>query len=145
MEHLTWLVQRSVEDAGPGAWMEQKPTGVVLHVRQADPDRGQAARDALIRSAADLDGAVVKPGSAVVELMARPADKGIAVRMLRDRHRAAAIVFAGDDVTDEDGFRVLADGDLGIKVGPGETAATRRLADSDVVRDWLRALATGLT
>lgn len=47
-------------------------------------------------------------------------------------------VFAGDDVTDEDGFlAVQARGGAGVKVGPGTSAARHRLADTAAVRAWL--------
>ncbi|KTS55261.1 hypothetical protein NS206_17615 [Microbacterium testaceum] len=41
------------------------------------------------------------------------------------------MLFAGDDVTDEDALRSLGPGDLGIRVGGGETAATLRVDDID--------------
>jgi trehalose 6-phosphate phosphatase len=53
------------------------------------------------------------------------------------------VLFAGDDVTDEDGFAVLRPeaGDLGIKVGTGETAAQFRVADERAVATLLTLLA----
>jgi trehalose-phosphatase len=140
LTRLTRLAHRSAADAGEGAWVELKPTSVVLHVRQAPPATAERARDALLRAASEVEGATVKPGHAVVELMARPADKGRAIRMLRERTRPRALMFAGDDVTDEDGFRVLDSNDIGVKVGPCDTHASRRLADPDGVRDFLQAL-----
>ena len=48
-------------------------------------------------------------------------DKGEAVDVLREQTDATAVVFFGDDVTDEKAFRRMRDADVGVKVGPGET------------------------
>jgi trehalose-phosphatase len=140
LTQLTELACRAADQAGDGAWVEPKPTSVCLHVRQAAAASGSHARDALLRAASEIDGATVKPGKSVVELMARPADKGRALRALRERTMPRAVVYAGDDMTDEDGFRSLEEGDLGVKVGLGATHATRRLPDPDAVGAWLHAL-----
>ena len=45
--------------------------------------------------------------------------------------RGRVPVFVGDDLTDEDGFRAAAaEGGFGVKIGPGETAASFRLPDT---------------
>ena len=69
-------------------------------------------------------------GKNVVELPVLDADKGSAVLALRAELGAAAVVYAGDDVTDEHAFAVLGDGDVTVKVGPGETVATFRVPDA---------------
>lgn len=72
-------------------------------------------------------------GKAVLEFAVIDTDKGEALDILRAEHRADAVVFFGDDVTDEKAFRRLTDGDIGVKVGPGETAAAYRVdAPEDV-------------
>jgi trehalose-phosphatase len=77
-----------------------------------------------------------------VELMARPTDKGAGLDRLRDEFGAAAVFYIGDDVPDEDAFaRLVGPDDVGVKVGPGDTAAAFRLADPAAVR----ALLTHLT
>jgi trehalose 6-phosphate synthase/phosphatase len=62
------------------------------------------------------------------------------VRTLARAAAADAVLYLGDDVTDETVFAVLEDRDLGIKVGGGDTAATQRLADVDAVADFLQDL-----
>jgi trehalose-phosphatase len=91
----------------------------------------QAVADArsLPDRVAELHGAVVKNGKCVVELCALPIDKGWALERLMQRLHVTATVFVGDDETDEDAFAVLADHDLGVKVGEGPTRATVRIAD----------------
>ncbi len=126
--------------AVPGARLEVKPASVAVHVRQvADP----AAAAALLASAdAAADPSLTKkPGKAVLELAVTDADKGSAVTRLRGELGAAAVVYLGDDLTDEDVFRRLGPADVGIKVGEGETAAGHRVADTDGALAALRLLA----
>ncbi len=67
---------------------------------------------------------------------------GKALEWLRELTAASAVLFIGDDVTDEDGFRVLEAGDVGIKVGTGETAAQFRISDPAEVSELLAELVT---
>jgi trehalose-6-phosphatase len=50
---------------------------------------------------------------------------------------ASSTLFAGDDLTDEDGFAVLSNTDVAIRVGGGETRAPYRLASPEEVADVL--------
>lgn len=118
---------REVVERFPGSELERKPFSVACHLRQvAEQDQARARQDALDRVGPLA--AQVKEGKKVIEFMAVPADKGSALERYRTAHAATATVFVGDDVTDEAAFRILAPGDLGVKVGPGPTAASYRLA-----------------
>jgi trehalose 6-phosphate phosphatase len=57
------------------------------------------------------------------------ADKGSALLRLAGELAAAATVYLGDDLTDEDGFRALGPSDVTVKIGDGETAARHRVPD----------------
>ncbi|MBB3677429.1 trehalose 6-phosphate phosphatase [Modestobacter versicolor] len=133
-------------DAVPGARLEVKPASAAVHVRTV-ADRAAAQR--LLDDAAAGPGAAAdltaKPGKDVLELAVTDADKGSALVRLRDELGARAVLYLGDDVTDEDGFRALGPGDVTVKVGDGETAAAHRLADLTGVRELLDRLATTLS
>jgi trehalose 6-phosphate phosphatase len=132
--------QLGPEVAGtPGARLEVKPASVAVHVRQVT-DRTAAA--ALLDRARELaDPALtLKPGKDVLEIAVTDADKGGALQRLRQELGAEAVLYLGDDVTDEDAFGVLGPDDLGVKVGPGETVATGRVADPAAVVALLDAL-----
>ncbi len=112
-----------------GAWVEHKPAGGAIHVRKvADPETGEHILDEARAALAMIDGAHVKEGKQIVEAVVVHATKGEAITELRERLSPGAVFFAGDDVTDEYGFAVLAGQDVGVKVGEGETAAGLRIA-----------------
>jgi trehalose 6-phosphate phosphatase len=135
----------AADAAGSGAWVERKPTSVVIHVREADPDLGAQAIAAAWKRQSNLDGHECHEGSNVLELMARPTDKGRGLTDLRNEFTPDATVYFGDDVPDEDAFAVLGDDDVSVKIGDGSTIATHRLADAAAVAQLLGNLveATG--
>ncbi len=124
----------------PGVTVETKPASVALHVRNASVADGEAALAAAWDAAAQWD-AHVTTGKAVLEFAVVTTDKGEAVDILRGEQDATAVVFFGDDVTDEKAFVRLRDADVGVKVGPGETAAGYRVDSPDDVAAALRYLA----
>jgi trehalose-phosphatase len=139
LAQVTAEVEAVVADA-PGTAAEHKPTTVVLHTRRAPEEVAAAASRAVLDGPGARDGVHVRTGHDVVELSVVTADKGQAVRTLRERVGAAAVLYAGDDVTDEDAFAVLDDGDLGVKVGPGDTRAHVRVGSPEDVTVLLERL-----
>jgi trehalose 6-phosphate phosphatase len=130
-----------VHDA-PGARLEDKPTGFAVHVRaMTDRVRADALPAELARALADLPAVTLMHGKQVVEATVARTTKGIALSTLRDSIGATAVLFAGDDVTDETAFEVLGPNDVGVKVGEGPTAASYRVPDTAAVADLLIALA----
>jgi trehalose 6-phosphate phosphatase len=116
----------------PGVTVETKPASVALHVRNASASDGESAqRDA--RNASQSWNAHLTEGKAVLEFAVITTDKGEAVDILRDQSAATAVVFFGDDVTDEKAFRRMRDADVGVKVGPGDTLARYRIDAPDDV------------
>ncbi|MBE0010558.1 MULTISPECIES: trehalose-phosphatase [unclassified Arthrobacter] len=126
LRRATAAVQRVV-DSHHGTMLESKPAGVVLHTRTADDDVAAAATDAARAALDQLEGAHITDGKRVLETSVISADKGQGIRSLRKYTGATAVLFAGDDVTDEHAFAALEAQDLGIKIGDGETRASHRI------------------
>jgi trehalose 6-phosphate phosphatase len=112
----------------PGARLEIKPASVAVHVRQVLDREAAAALLDDARSAVDSS-LTLKPGKDVLEVAVTDADKGTALRRLVTELGAAAAMYLGDDVTDEDGFRALDPDGLTVKIGEGATDARYRVAD----------------
>ncbi len=137
---LEQLGRRAVEAAGEGAWLEYKPASVVVHTRSADPSLATTATEELVPLATAVDGAHVKGGSQVVELMARRASKGDALMQVAAECERSPVVFFGDDLTDEDAFAMMGDDDVSVRVGPGETRARYRVDDPAAVAQTIAEL-----
>ncbi|GAY19170.1 trehalose-phosphatase [Mycobacterium sp. shizuoka-1] len=131
---MTALTQRY-----PGATVEIKPVSVAFHVRNAAPEHAQQALDAALDAVRDWDIHVTE-GKAVREFAVIDTDKGVAIELLRERSAASAVVYFGDDVTDEKAFSRLTDDDIGVKVGQGQTLARYRVETPDDVAAALRLL-----
>lgn len=124
-----------ISRAHPGMRLETKPASVAVHVRGADPEVGERALEAIRCGPATWPDVHVTSGKDVIELSLLATDKGAAVNTLRAQTSASAVLYLGDDVTDENAFRKLHGPDLGIKVGPGETHAAYRVDEPiDAVR-----------
>jgi len=115
----------------PAVRLEHKPSAVALHTRGVDPAVAAAATADALEVGARYPGVHVMPGKNVVELTVREANKGNAVVALAQVSSSQATLYVGDDVTDERAFAALnpPSGDLTVKVGDGQTAATQRVPD----------------
>lgn len=127
--------------ATPNLRIEHKPVGYGVHTRLLDPDLVPGVHARAREAAARIGGFLERDGKDILEFAARDATKGDGIRLLRRHVGATGVLYAGDDVTDEDGFAALRGGDVGIKVGPGATAAGFRVADPVAVADQLQFLA----
>lgn len=120
-----------------GAVVEPKPLGAAFHYRNVErPDEAAAAA----REIGEGFGARIIEGKMVIEIVVGHGDKGSAVATMREQWSAGAVVFFGDDVTDESVFVTLGPDDIGVKVGPGPTAAGFRVADPFEVAGALELL-----
>jgi trehalose-phosphatase len=152
-EAAVWLheMHRLARDLVPvaahaGAWVEDKGTTLSIHYREApDPDAAKAALEGDAAPVVRAAGLVARFGRMTLEVLPPvPVDKGSAVRRLLLHRRIAASLYAGDDTTDIDAFRVV---DVAVAVRSPEMppglveAATFVVDGTDGVADLLRELA----
>jgi trehalose 6-phosphate phosphatase len=117
-----------VADAIDQVWLEPKPAGFALHTRLASDANSRVAHlVARSEATAELQDLTVRSGKNVLEFSVRSTTKGEAIEHLRTYTEATAVFFAGDDVTDEDGFAALGADDVGLKAGEGSTLANFRV------------------
>jgi trehalose 6-phosphate synthase/phosphatase len=131
--------------AHPGAHTENKPASSTLHTRGLPREVAARAEQAVLAGPASWDGVHLLRGKDVLELSVSTATKGSALLALAERLgiSAGGVLYLGDDVTDEDAFAALdtGAGDVGIKVGDGETVAAYRVSGTESVSDLLQWLA----
>lgn len=130
-------------EAHAGLLLEDKGAALALHYRNA-PDMAERARAAMEAARRTLgDDFHVQQGKMVLELKPTGQDKGTAIAAFMEEAPFAGRtpMFIGDDVTDEDGFRVVnALGGLSVRVGPGqESAATTTVPGVGDVLDGMEA------
>ncbi len=126
----------------PEVILEPKTFGMGVHARRATPEDEAAAFDAITALVAERQPTWRRrSGHHIVEFSSRAEGKDAAIAVLRERFSATGILFAGDDVTDEDAMRVLLPGDLGVRVGPGASAAALRVESPEEIALLLQAVA----
>ena len=122
--------------------IETKPASIAFHYRNVADEKAEKAVNELLAGAATWDDVRVKSGKKVIELAVVHTSKGDCIDALRHRVGATAVVYFGDDITDEDAFVRLHGPDVSVKVGTGESAATFRIHDPTEVARRLARLAS---
>jgi alpha,alpha-trehalose-phosphate synthase [UDP-forming]/trehalose-phosphatase len=136
---------RQLAARSAGALVERKSCSVCLHWRRVDPARHDAiaaAAETVVDEWLETHQQFERlPAALALEVRHRAAHKGTALSWLRELGPSGAPVLAlGDDLTDEDMFVGLRDGDLGVLVSSQSrrTQASLRLPDPDAVHRFLR-------
>lgn len=138
-----WAAAQPIVDRYEGVALEPKTFGMGIHSRRATAEAEAAAF-------AEIDALVAeqfphwrrRAGHRVLEFSSRSEGKDAAMSVLREHFDATGILFAGDDVTDEDAMQVLGAGDLGVRVGPGESSAVLRVDTPQDIAALLEVLAS---
>ncbi len=141
-EHRRKLVSelQIVSNDFEGVTLEKKPTSVAVHYRRVQDDQVAALMAEVAAVAAHLGDITVRHGKKVCELLLITTNKGEALTTVRASVGANAVMFLGDDITDEDAFATLHGPDLGVKVGEGESIAPFNVESPDEVAVLLAAL-----
>jgi len=133
---------RALVGQHPGLIMEHKSHSVALHYRLA-PQLEALCHAHMGQAIAGEPSLQLLQGKAVVEVKSVAVNKGeaIAAFLQEAPFQGRVPVFAGDDVTDEAGFRRVQQlGGIGIKVGDGASCASYRMADPHSLRQWLQRI-----
>ena len=121
-----------------------------VHFRQTPLPQVEEVRMAVLEEAARFPQLAVRPGRQVLEIWPGVAwDKGRAADAVLERAfgaqwpSRAAVIYIGDDRTDEDAFMALQDPAITVKVGSPtyDTAARYVARDVDEVARFLELLA----
>lgn len=125
--------------------VERKPLGRTAHTRGTSPNRSEFFVTELTEVAERMPHLRSFSGHAMTEFAVRMETKGHGLARMIDATAADAVVFLGDDTTDEDAFAHLNGRDdvvsLPVKVGTQETCAPFRIADPHAVSAFLARLA----
>lgn len=131
-------------DNTPGATIERKSSGLAWHYRGAAPELGRREAEAMLDELSrrfSPEAVNVLHGDMVVEIRPAGVHKGLIVTRLAARVGLETLVVAlGDDATDEDMFRALPPGGVGVHVGPRPSIAEFRLPDVAGSRAFLAGI-----
>jgi trehalose 6-phosphate synthase/phosphatase len=128
----------------PGSFVEEKEHTLAWHYRNVEKDLGFVRSRELLENIYHLirnANLQVVDGNKVIEVRVAGIDKGTAALKLITEKHFDFIMAIGDDKTDEDMFRVLADKATTIKVGRGSSLAKYNLASQQSVIALLAQLA----
>ena len=134
-----YSILQSFSDKTPGTFTEKKESGLVWHFRKSDPE---LASERVVEIKTVLDSLLTDQYHILnldkaLEITSRKYDKGTAVNELMSRKDYDFILCLGDDVTDENMFKVLPKNSKSIKVGVKQSAAKLFIKDVNGVLEFL--------
>ncbi|MBZ6078502.1 trehalose-phosphatase [Microvirga puerhi] len=124
----------------PGILIEDKGCSVAIHWRLAPIERDYV--HSTVHSALEALGSDyrVQFGKAVAEILPSAAGKGKVIESFLQQYpyRGRRPIFIGDDLTDENGFKMVnALGGCSVRIGAGDTVARERLGSPSDLRQAL--------
>lgn len=142
LESAAAEIERTLGDI-EGMQVERKKFAMAIHYRNVDPSHVGRIEQCVTEVAARRDNLRMRGGKMIFELQPDIEwDKGKAVSWLMEKLDlgSAMPIYIGDDLTDEDAFRELAEEGIGIRVGRADepTAAAYLLDEVSDVEKLLR-------
>ena len=133
-------------DRTPGSFIEEKSYSLVWHYRKVENDLGELRASELSSNLryflSDMPLNLLA-GNKVIEIKSMEVNKGKIVENYLSNTVGFDFVMAiGDDITDEDMFKVLKDKAVTIKIGSGKSAASYFLNNVKESRVFLSSLPT---
>lgn len=143
LKTATTAIERELERSWPGVRLESKGRSLALHHRLSPEELGRLLR--MVRGAMTGNDFEALRGRRVIDLRARGADKGAAVRRWLERTEKGKIplsevFYAGDDTTDEDAFQALGLKAVTVAVGQRPRGARFRTPGPVALAKWLHRL-----
>lgn len=135
----------ALANSHPGLRAEVKPSAIALHYRQA-PELEAVCLQTMLEASRATAGVELLRGKLVFEIKPAGINKGTAIEafMADPVFIGRVPLFAGDDVTDEEGFAQMQRlGGDGIKVGAGASLAFYRCGSPAALLEWLTAACAG--
>ncbi len=130
-------------DRTPGSFIEEKAYSLAWHYREANPKLGELRARELVNDLLNLTANLnlnVLEGNKVVEVKNTGVNKGRAAMRWLSSEEWGFILAIGDDLTDEDIFRVLPADAWSIKVRFSASAAKFNLSSPAEVIDLLKQI-----
>ena len=117
---------RSYEDRLPGSFLEEKEFSLVWHYRAADPElasvRSKELADELSYFTENTELQVLQDSKSI-EVRNVGIDKGMAAKLLLSEKTFDFVLAVGDDLADEELFKVIPEKSYSIKVGLAKSYA----------------------
>ncbi|MCK9344114.1 MAG: trehalose-phosphatase, partial [Massilibacteroides sp.] len=142
---ITWdkellRLLQSFVDTTPGSYLEEKETALVWHYRNVDNWLGLLREKQLVKTLMSLCsrlGLQVMKGNRIVEIKTALISKSTGTQELLQNNDYDFILCLGDDVTDDDMFRILPESAYSVKVGKISDLAKYNLPLQEDVLEFL--------
>jgi trehalose 6-phosphate synthase/phosphatase len=138
-------VMERYKEITPGSFIEEKIFSLAWHYRKSKPGTGETNARAMIKElnkiVSELHVKILR-GKKVVEIIGENINKGVATQYLINRNKYDFILAIGDDITDEDMFRIMINNShaFTVKIGKGDTFARYKLNNIQQVMQLLKRL-----